>query len=132
MDLVIRINLSPCCRPQLLVLPVFHVRAAGEARETVTSSGNLDVEGITAFVNGDKLPLSLEFNSDNSERIFKSGIDKHVGAVQYTNHGSLLGFWVLPWMQCSTTLVARGPVSNRAALFGLLLEIFLLVQLNRH
>ena len=60
---------------------------AGEARETVIALAMTDAESATEFVNGNKLPLSLEFNSDNSERIFKSGIDKHVGGTNRRRRG---------------------------------------------
>lgn len=51
---------------------------AGEDREVVKFSGELSADALTAFALGEKLPLSIEFSQENSDKIFNSGIKKQV------------------------------------------------------
>eukprot|EP00798_Chlamydomonas_sp_ICE-L_P013196 gene13196-19030_t len=51
---------------------------AGEARETVPLSGDYTVEAIETLVNGEKLPLTIEFTKDNAQKIFQAGVPLHM------------------------------------------------------
>jgi hypothetical protein len=52
------------------------ITAAGEDRKTVEATGEL-----AAFIKAEKMPPTLEFNDDNSYKIFNSGIEKQVGVL---------------------------------------------------
>eukprot|EP00197_Chlamydomonas_leiostraca_P006170 CAMPEP_0202858778 /NCGR_PEP_ID=MMETSP1391-20130828/1156_1 /ASSEMBLY_ACC=CAM_ASM_000867 /TAXON_ID=1034604 /ORGANISM="Chlamydomonas leiostraca, Strain SAG 11-49" /LENGTH=530 /DNA_ID=CAMNT_0049537733 /DNA_START=11 /DNA_END=1603 /DNA_ORIENTATION=+ len=46
----------------------------GEAREVVVLDKAVDADSLKDFVTAEKLPLTIEFNQDNSDKIFNSGI----------------------------------------------------------
>nr|QKY15211.1 protein disulfide isomerase 1 (PDI1) [Polytomella parva] len=51
----------------------------GESREVVSfAEKDLDEEILQAFVDREKLPLTIEFNQKNGDKIFNSGIKKQV------------------------------------------------------
>ncbi len=51
----------------------------GEAREVVPfAEKKLDGDKLKAFITAEKMPLTIEFNSGNSDKIFNSGINKQV------------------------------------------------------
>ena len=47
----------------------------------VALSGDISAASVSEFIKTEKLPLSLEFNNENSDKIFNSGINKQVGRV---------------------------------------------------
>lgn len=49
----------------------------GTDRETLPYSGD-SAEALQSWIKGEKLPLTIEFNSENSEKIFNSGINQQV------------------------------------------------------
>ena len=51
---------------------------AGETRATEPFSGKVEQEAFSTWVAGEKIPLTLEFNEANSDKIFNSGIKKQV------------------------------------------------------
>jgi hypothetical protein len=52
-----------------------HTRT-GEPREVATYNGA--ISGLKDFITAEKLPLTVEFTQQNSDRIFNSGINKQV------------------------------------------------------
>lgn len=50
----------------------------GEAREVVPLTADLDSDSLSTFIKGEKLPLTIEFNQQNSDKIFNSGINKQL------------------------------------------------------
>ncbi len=62
--------------------------AAGEERATAAFSGKkIEAEELTTFVNGEKIPLTIEFNQDNTDKIFNSGIKQQVSALCSATYG---------------------------------------------
>lgn len=51
---------------------------AGEERETAVATSTGDADELKAFVNGEKLPLVIEFSQATSEKIFNSGVPKQI------------------------------------------------------
>jgi hypothetical protein len=47
---------------------------AGEPREVVVLDKAVDADNLKEFVTAEKLPLTIEFNQENSDKIFNSGI----------------------------------------------------------
>lgn len=58
----------------------------GEEREVVPFSGSFTEEDVAAFISAEKLPLTIEFNQGNSEKIFNSGIPKQI--IYWSNAAS--------------------------------------------
>jgi len=50
----------------------------GEPREVVVLSGEIDADSVKDFVTAEKMPLTIEFTSENSDKIFNSGINKQL------------------------------------------------------
>lgn len=50
---------------------------AGEPRETAVYSGD-GIDDLKEFITAEKLPLTIEFTQQNTEKIFSSGISKQV------------------------------------------------------
>eukprot|EP00798_Chlamydomonas_sp_ICE-L_P027692 gene27692-7334_t len=50
----------------------------GAEREVATFDGPITEESLISFITAERVPLTLEFNQDNSEIIFKSGIDQQI------------------------------------------------------
>ncbi len=71
-----------------LTLPFPSYACAGEDRETLLLPGKVTAEALAEFVNAEKLPITLEFNQNNNEKIFQSGISKHV-SVFCSNAGTV-------------------------------------------
>jgi len=51
---------------------------AGQDRAAVPLTGDVTAESVTELINSEKLPLTIEFNDQNSNKIFNSGIAKQV------------------------------------------------------
>jgi len=51
---------------------------AGEPRETAMYTG--EPTGLKDFIMAEKLPLTIEFTQQNTDKIFSSGINKQVSA----------------------------------------------------
>ncbi|KAG2485578.1 hypothetical protein HYH03_015739 [Edaphochlamys debaryana] len=51
---------------------------AGEDRETAALDKEIEAEVLAEFVKGEKLPPTIEFNQENSQKIFNSGITKQL------------------------------------------------------
>lgn len=50
----------------------------GEARETVSFEGTITAEPLRAFIQAEKMPLTIEFSQSSSSKIFNSGIPKQI------------------------------------------------------
>lgn len=88
---------------------------AGEARETVKFSGAVtDADALKEFITAEKMPLTIEFNQGNSEKIFNSGIAKQLilwAGTDELKAGSKVGFWTTSKLPCP-------PLSARQSAFG--------------
>lgn len=70
---------NPICLP-LDCSHVFFASSwpAGESREVVKFEGEVSTEAVNTFILGEKLPLTIEFTQDNSDKIFNSGVKKQI------------------------------------------------------
>ncbi len=100
----------------------------GEAREVVVYSGALKADDIKAFVTAEKMPLTIEFNSGNSDKIFNSGIKKQARVFQSDCHvviscldfsashsrggGGFIGLLWMHWPPCSLEVVITAPLPH--------------------
>lgn len=50
----------------------------GEPREEIPFTGDVSEDALKEFVKSEKLPITIEFSSDNSDKIFNSGINKQL------------------------------------------------------
>lgn len=46
--------------------------------ERVIMTGEISIETLTTFIGAEKLPLTIEFSSSNTDKIFQSGISKQI------------------------------------------------------
>ncbi len=89
----------------------------GEARETVKFSGDVaDADALKEFITAEKMPLTIEFNQGNSEKIFNSGIPKQLilwAGTDELKAGSKVGLSTTPSCtvrQPRSTWLLRGPL----------------------
>ncbi len=52
--------------------------SADEERGTVPLSGKVTEDSVTALITAEKLPPTIEFNDQNSQKIFGAGIQKQL------------------------------------------------------
>jgi hypothetical protein len=51
---------------------------ADEERQTVALKGKITKDSLTDLIKSEKLPPTIEFNDQNSQKIFSSGIEKQL------------------------------------------------------
>lgn len=51
---------------------------ADEERQTVALKGKITKDGLGDLIKSEKLPPTIEFNDQNSQKIFSSGIEKQL------------------------------------------------------
>jgi hypothetical protein len=74
------ILLTPCCRAATLSLHCccYSFVTTDEERQTVALKGKISKDSLTDLIKSEKLPPTIEFNDQNSQKIFSSGIEKQL------------------------------------------------------
>jgi hypothetical protein len=62
----------------LLLLLLFCFIITDEERQTIALKGKISKDSLTDLIKSEKLPPTIEFNDQNSQKIFSSGIEKQL------------------------------------------------------
>ncbi len=85
----------------------------GEPRATAAFDGDVtDADAFKQFVTAEKIPLTIEFNQDNSDKIFNSGLKQQIllwaAGSDLEPGAKVRAVAALAWGSCGSGRVTRG------------------------